>query len=353
MAVSIYEVAAEAKVSIATVSRVLSGGGGARVARATQERVLEAARRLEYHPSGVARGLARGRMNTVGLVLYYEQPSVTSDPYLGPCLDGVLAVHKRDHQNTVLFTKSSWEEALAHLPSYCNGYCDGLLLMLPRTDSAIVGELAARDLPFVLVGDSRDDPDGLLCCADVDNVAAAEAAVGHLIALGHRRIAAFCGDTVFCSSGQRLDGYRRALEAAGIPFDPSLVRPGTYFPRPGAVEADVRALWDERPESERPTAVFGFNDAIALAAADALRARGLRIPADVSLIGFDDVPAAAAADPPLTTVRQPIRAIGERAAELLLARVNGEAEPGRRALLPGEIIFRATTAPPPSRSRRL
>lgn len=95
MAVSIYEVATQANVSIATVSRVLSGGSSAKVAPATEKRVRDAARRLEYYPSGVARGLARGRMNTIGLVLYYEQPSVTSDPYLGPCLDGILAAHKR------------------------------------------------------------------------------------------------------------------------------------------------------------------------------------------------------------------------------------------------------------------
>ncbi|MBC8141195.1 MAG: LacI family DNA-binding transcriptional regulator, partial [Armatimonadetes bacterium] len=126
MAVSIYEVATKANVSIATVSRVLSGGRGARVAPATERRVREAARHLDYHPSGVAQGLARGRMNTVGLIMYYGNPSVTSDPYLGPCLDGILETHKREHQNTMLFTEGGWDDARTHLPTYCNGYCDGL-----------------------------------------------------------------------------------------------------------------------------------------------------------------------------------------------------------------------------------
>lgn len=343
MAVSIYEVATEARVSIATVSRVLSGGSAAQVAPATQERVREAARRLDYYPSGVARGLARGRMNTIGLVLYYEQPSVTADPYLGPCLDGILAVHKREHQNTVLFTKSSWAEALEHLPSYCNGFCDGLLLLVPHTDSAIVRELSGRDIPFLLIGDSRDDSD--LLCVDVDNIGAGRAVVQYLIGLGHRRIAAICGDAVFCSSGQRLEGYRQGLKEAGLAYNPSLVRDSSYFPVPGSCEADVRALL-ERPRNERPTAIFCFNDNIAIAAREALEKQGVAVPREMSVIGFDDVPAASTVRPALTTVRQPIRHIGERAAELLLAKINGTLSESRH-LLPAEIIVRGSTSAPP------
>lgn len=346
MAVSIYEVAAEAKVSIATVSRVLNGGPNAQVSSATRKRVRDAVRRLEYHPSGVARGLARGRMNMIGLVLYYEQPSVTSDPYLGPCLDGILSVHKQNHQNTVLFTKSSWEEALEQLPSYCNGYCDGLMLMLPRTDSAIVGALAGREIPFLLVGDSRDDSD--LLCVDVDNISSSREAVRYLIELGHRRIAAFCGDPIFYSSEQRLEGYQQALAEAGLVYDPSLVQGGSYFPQPGALEEQVRTVWD-RPTAERPTAIYCFNDAIALGTLRVLKERGLSVPGDISIIGFDDVPESSLSHPALTTIRQPIRSIGERAAELLLARINGAADPGQKSLLPGEIIIRESTAAPPRR----
>lgn len=344
MATSIYEVAAEANVSIATVSRVLNGKTCAQVAVATQERVREAARRLEYHPSGVARGLARGRMNTIGLVLYYEQSSVTSDPYLGPCLDGILAVHKRNHQNTILFTKSSWSEALEHLPSYCNGHCDGLMLILPRTDSALVDALAVRKIPFVLVGDSRNDP-GLLC-ADVDNVHAGRAAVQHLIGLGHRRIAAFRGNSVFSSSEQRLIGYRQALEEAGIVYDTALVQNGSYFPSPELCEENVRTLL-ARPLSERPTAIFCFNDNMALGTLRTLQRYGISVPHDISVIGFDDVPNASTVSPALTTMRQPIHEIGEHAANLLLAQINGTTESEQNKLLPAEIIVRASTGVPP------
>ena len=338
--------ATQANVSIATVSRVLSGGSSAKVAPATEKRVRDAARRLEYYPSGVARGLARGRMNTIGLVLYYEQPSVTSDPYLGPCLDGILAAHKRAHQNTVLFTKSSWLEALEHLPSYCNGYCDGLLLLAPHTDSAIVGALAGRKIPFLLVGDSRDDPD--LYCVDVDNVGAARAAVRHLIALGHRRIGAFCGNEIFTSNAQRLEGYRQEMAAAGIACDASLILPGSYFETRGSGYENMRSVL-ERPEAEWPTALFCFNDTIALGALRALWERGVAVPERMSVIGFDDVPAAAASRPGLTTVRQPIHAVGEHAADLLLARINGTAT-RQKDLLPAEIVIRGSSAPPTDNS---
>src|SRR5690349_16826930 len=129
MPISIREVAAAANVSLGTVSKVLNGTASAQIAPGTQERVREAARRLGYHPSAIARGLVGKRMNAVGLVLAYDQPSVTSDPYLGPCLDGILAVNKRNRQKTVIFTEGTWADALDNLPSFCDGHCDGLMLI--------------------------------------------------------------------------------------------------------------------------------------------------------------------------------------------------------------------------------
>ena len=343
MPVSIYEVAEEAKVSIATVSRVLSGRQSAQVAPATEARVRAAAQRLEYYPSGVARGLARGCMSTIGVVLYYEGNSVTNDPYLGPCLDGILSVHKHHHQNTVLFTKSSWAEALEHLPSYCNGFCDGLLVMLPRTDSTLVEALSDRDIPFVLIGDSRDNP-GLLC-VDVDNEGGGRTATRHLIDLGHRRIAAFCGEPIFFSSQQRLAGYKQALMEAGIAYDPGLVFASSYFDSSCGFENMHTIL--RRPCGERPSAVFCANDTIALGALAALQERGVSVPEEMSLIGFDDAPIAQASTPQLTTMRQPIRTLGECAAELLLAMIAKGSTVQQSALLPAALIVRASTAPPP------
>jgi DNA-binding LacI/PurR family transcriptional regulator len=282
-------------------------------------------------------------MNTVGLVLVYNQPSVTSDPYLGPCLDGILDVNKRNRQKTVIFTEDSWADALENLPSYCDGHCDGLMLIIPRLDSEIVPVLKRRNTPFLLVGDSRDDP-GLMT-VDVDNVGASREAIGYLAGLGHRRIAAFGGNQDFCSNNQRLQGYREGLEEAGVPFDPALAFPGEYWPDSGY--ANLRALLDRYPSaSERPTALFCFNDKIALGALRALEERSIAVPAEMSVIGFDDIIEAAASHPALTTVRQPIRQVGGRAAELLLARINGNAAPGMKEVVPAKIVVRESTAPP-------
>src|SRR6185437_6406498 len=178
--------------SRATVSRVLNGSTASLVAEATRERVRQAAIELGYHPSAVARGLAGKPMNTVGVVLAYILPSVTADPYLGPVLDGILDVDKRWHQKTVLFAENDWEEAYRSLPMYRDGHCDGLILVIPRMDSLLVPALQQSDLPFVVIGYSREDSD--ITVVDVDNVGIAREAVTYLIAQGHRRIAALCGN---------------------------------------------------------------------------------------------------------------------------------------------------------------
>lgn len=344
MGASIREVAQEANVSLSTVSKVLNAKPNAKFSAATRERVFAAAKRVGYHPNAIARGLARKRMDTVGLVMAYNQTSVTSDTYLGACLDGILQVSKLRRQKTVLFTEDSWDDALRHLPSYCDGHCDGLLLIIPRMDSEIIPALEARGTtPFVLVGDSRESE--TLITVDVDNVTAAEEAVAHLIGLGHRRIAAFCGNRDFRSNAQRLEGYRRAHARADLPIEANAFFEGEYWPSHGYENA--RKLFSRFPKREgRPTAVFCFNDSIARGACDAFVEMGVRIPGELSIVSIDDSAHATSRAPYLTTMRQDIRRVGERAAEVLLARINREIAPGHRAWLPAELVVRETTGPP-------
>jgi Transcriptional regulators len=348
VAVSIREVAKEANVSLSTVSKVLNGAADAKFAPATRERVLDAARRVGYHPNALARGLVRKRMDTLGVIMAYQQASVTSDPYLGPCLDGILKVNKQRRQKTVIFTEDTWEEALSHLPSYCDGHCDGLMLVIPRSDSEIVSALKERPLPVVLVGDSREDE--ALVTVDVDNVAGARLAVEHLVALGHRHIAAFRGNADFLSNDQRLEGYRQGLEAAGLPLREEYIFPGEYWPDHGYRNARLMLeRFAGRPD--RPTAVFCFNDGIARGALEGFRDAGVRVPEQVSVIGFDDTPYAASLEPPLTTIHHDIRKVGELAAKTLLERINRVVEPGHRAFVTAELVVRETTAPPPPPGR--
>lgn len=330
---SIKDVAAAAQVSLGTVSKVLNERSDANISHATRERIRVAAHRIGYHPSALARGLAGKRMNTIGVVMAYSQDSVTSDPYLGPCIDGILAQSKVRQQKVTLFLEGDWADALKSAPIYGEGHCDGLLVIIPRLHSPFIARLRERHprLPFVMVGDSsEEDP---LPCVDVNNVEAARIATAHLASLGHRRIAAFCGNEDFCSNYQRMSGYRQALSDAGIAFDEKLIFTGEYHSEWGARNA--HRLLDEFAPSERPTAVFCFCDAVAVGALDGFKERGVGVPEEISVIGIDDIPLAGTLG--LTTVRQPVRDIGAQAVRTLLDLLGGELNSVPRVLLAPEL----------------
>jgi LacI family transcriptional regulator len=281
-------------------------------------------------------------MDTIGVVMAYSQESVTSNPYLGSCLDGILAICKQRHQKVLLYLEDDWEVALTRVPNFCDGHCDGLLLVIPRTNSLIVEALVQRTprIPLTMIGDSREGE--LWGAADVDNVRGAREITEHLIGLGHRRIAVFCGNYDFCSNDQRIEGYRQALAGAGIPFDPDLLFPGEYHPEWG--ERNVDELRKRFPEThpDHPTALFCLCDAIAVGALSALQERKIRVPDEFSVVGFDDIPTAQTLG--LTTMRHPIRLVGERAVEVLLSSIE-EKVTGGRQLVPAELVVRTTTQP--------
>jgi len=341
MPVSIAEVAARAGVSQGTVSKVLNGRVAAQIALATQERVKIAASELGYHPSAIARGLAGKRLDTLGIVFAQGNTFFATSPYFAAILDGILEVVTRAKQNTMLFTGQVWSDARQGLPILRDGRCDGLLLISPPAESDIVPALLEAKLPFVLVGDINPHP--LVTSVDVDNVMGARKITEHLISLGHRRIAYLCGPPTVSSVSQRLQGYQDAIEADGIEFDLSLVMPGAYLQESGYERA--RELW-RLPADQRPTAVFCGNDLIAIGAMAALHDLGARIPQDISVAGFDDIPSAATSQPSLTTMRQPMHLLGQHAAARLLALIQATEEPGFKEVLPTELVVRGSTAPP-------
>jgi LacI family transcriptional regulator len=341
MAVTIKDLAKACGVAPSTVSYVLNNGPRV-VHPQTRERVLEAARRLNYHPSAVARGLSKKRMETVGVVMgYWASPD--TDPYFGSILGGILTVAQERRQSMTLFMEHSWTDALGNLRFYCDGRCDGLLLVAPPTDHAILAALKQKEIPFVVVSDLTTDPD--ISGVDVDNRAAACAMVGYLVAQGHRRIAMLGGHASLSSAPQRLQGYRDALAEAGIPYDEGLFLPGAYNQDTGYERARKLMCL---PEAHRPTALFCCSDAIAFGALRAFKELGYQVPCDVSVAGFDDVFMAALTQPPLTTVRQPLRQIGERAAEVLLSQIQDRVPGIQKEVLPTELILRdSVTVPKP------
>jgi LacI family transcriptional regulator len=333
------DVATEAGVSRTTVSFVLNGRTDVRIPDHTRRRVLDAAERLGYHPHGPARQLAGGRSHVIALVLQQTPEQVAADAVLADTLRGLAAAARIGGFRVLVepFLPEGDSDPYAGLVR--TQHADGLVISGPRLDDQNLAALIRDGFPVVLQGAL---PGLEVASVDVDNEAGARVAVEHLIGLGHRRIACITNARlVYTSARERLAGYRAALAGAGIAADDGLVATGD-FDAPSGHRAMVTLL-------ERATfgAVFVASDVVALGAIGALRQAGKRIPDDVSVVGFDDIPLAAYFHPPLTTVRLPAFELGQAAGRALLERIAEPIAP-RRTLLPTELIVRASTAPPPS-----
>jgi DNA-binding LacI/PurR family transcriptional regulator len=316
------DVARLAGVSRTTVSFVLNEREGIRVSPATRERVFDAARQLGYHADAAAGQLARGDSLTIGLFLPLDELQIASDALLPLLVRGLGEVARGANYQVLI-------ESLAPVPG---GYrrllrsrrVDGLVVSGPLIADGELSGLVEDGFPVVVHGHAAA---GTGPSVDVDNVASARAAVRHLVENGHTSIAMITNAPVtYASAQERLDGYKLALADAGIEFDPGLVAEGAFVAESG--QSAMAALL----ERCRFTAVFVASDALALGAMAAARAVNLRIPEDVSIAGFDDIPLAAYFDPPLTTVNVPAYSLGLTAGRLLLTQIKGEPVPARTLL---------------------
>ena len=334
------DVATEAGVSRTTVSFVLNERADVKIPTRTRQRVLSAAERLGYHPHAPARQLARGRSHVIALVMRQTPEQVAGDGILAETLRGLAAAARAGGSRVMV-------EPLA--PDGTEGtygallraqHADGLIVSGPRADDPSLVTLLRDEFPIVLQGHLPGVP---VASVDVDNVAAARGAVEYLLSIGHRRIACITNaPLVFTAAMERLQGYRAALENAGIEVVDDLIVEADFDAHSGHA-AMAALLARDVPFG----AVFAASDVVALGAIGALRASGRRVPDDVSVVGFDDIPLAGYFDPPLTTVRLPAYELGQAAGRALLARIADRAMPSR-TLLPTELIVRASTAPPRS-----
>lgn len=331
--VTIVEVAEKAGVSLGTVSRVMNND--AHVAPGTRERVSAVMRDLGYVANRQARGLKGSRTNVIGVLA----PDLGTG-YIGEILHGIdaeLGLHQLD---LMLFTthRTATKEA-NYVANMVQGMVDGLLVILPRNPADYTGTLTSRNFPFVLIDHQGT---GNPCPAvGATNWQGAYNAAEYLIKLGHRRIGFITGSMDLGAAIDRLEGYKSALQVHHIPEDPRLIYEGTFFQPEGF--AGGSALLDLK---DPPTAIFASNDVMAMGVMDAIRERGLRIPEDVSILGFDDIPQAAMVRPGLTTVRQPLDEMGRLATQMLIDQLkNPEKEIGR-VELPTELIVRDSTYPP-------
>ena len=333
-AARIADVAARAGVGVATVSRVLNGH--ANVRPATRDRVLEAIRALNYRPSSVARNLSLQRTMVVGAVLpWFTNPSAVQR------VRGIVEGLSGSAYDLMVFDVESEDRQRRAFELFDRGdRADGLLVVSTLPPEAEVERIRNAGIPCVLV----DGVHPALPSIAVDDVAGGETATRHLVELGHRRIA-HIGDTPpefrFDWSRDRTRGYERALERAGIEVRPEYVREGTRLLHVArGIAAELLSL------PERPTAIFAASDTQAFGTLEAARALGIRVPEELSVIGFDDIEVSSYVG--LTTVRQPLFESGRRGAELLLRALSGRAVDVRTELLPLELIVRGTTGPAPA-----
>ncbi len=343
---TITDVAAHAGVSKATVSAVLNDAGSVRIA--TRERVRAAIEALDYRPAvsaGAAApraGSPRGVGRTIGLLIKESE-----NPYYVGLEAGVRVV--ADACGYTLFVTSSEGDYAAERRAVELMFAkeiDGMIvtpLLDAYADLSHYFNLKRRDFPFVLLEEVRGLPASLV---DIDNVAAARAATEHLIALGHTRLVHFAGPAYSVHAQERVHGVRRAC--GGVP----LVFNDAHVVRAGAHMADgyraALAYFGELAPAARPTGVTCYNDLIAIGVCRALAELGLRVPDDVSVVGFDDIPILEYLPVPLTTVRVPQADMGRLAAELLVAQITGGA-PARpvRQFLDAPLVVRASTRRPP------
>jgi LacI family transcriptional regulator len=337
---TLKDVALEAGVSATTVSVILNGARSAtRVSESTRARIEAAAKRLDYRPNAAARGLLRQRMDTIGVAA--SIPSSELNLYFLALLNGILETAARRDQNVTVFSVADWQDSGdgARLRRLCDGRVDGLILIgsTITTDDA---DQLRRLTPCVTI--HGDAPLPGIWALDIDDRQGALLAVAHLIERGHRRIFHLTGTLALVGARARLDGYRQAHADAGIPVDESLILPGQYT-RVSGQEAGRRLIEEDRL-GPLPTAVFCASDAIAGGLMDVLSAHGLRVPDDISVVGFDDTLDARMTTPSLTTIRQPFHTLGNTAVERLLAVLNGTLPGEGYDCFPLELVVRGSTA---------
>lgn len=317
-AATLTDVAREAGVAVMTASVVLNGArSSTRVSEATRIRIVEAATRLRYRPNAVARGLSRRRMDTIGVVATIDGDDINL--YFLELLNGILQGAARHGQNTTVFSVKDWQAEEQRLLHLCDGRVDGIVLIGARLSGAFLETFSQRT-PLVAIH-PNECPQGLFG-VDVDDEGGGYALTRYMIEQGHRRIAHISGGLDGRGASLRHAGYQRALHESGIAYDSALVVSCGYSAFGGRAGVDELAARLQR--GQWPTGIFCGSDAIAAGCIETLAERGLQVPDDISVAGFDDLLLAKMTSPPLTTVRQPFRRMGEEAVAMLIQQIRSE-----------------------------
>jgi LacI family transcriptional regulator, galactose operon repressor len=337
---TIRDVARASRVSVATVSRVFNESP--RVSETTRVRVVKAATRLGYWPNGTARSLITNRTHALGVLL----PDLHGE-FFSEVIRGIDSAARRRRLHLLVSSYGTASDDLLAALRMVRGRVDGLIVMAPDVGVSVALHLRSGGGPTVLLNPEIDVPgrDSI----SIANFEGAHAMVGHLLGLGHRRIATVTGPEKNIDARQRLEGYRMALSDAGLETSGGLEVPGHFTERSG-YEAAIELL-KRRP---RPTAIFAANDHMAVGVLGALQDAHVRVPEGIAVVGFDDIPMARYLTPPLTTVHVDMTQLGHRAVEMLLEPHASGAGDGRREILSTTLVVRSScgSKPPPQRGTR-
>lgn len=330
---TIIDVARESGVSYSTVSRVLNGYEF--VKPTTREKVLQAAERLGYVPNQQARSLAGGRSNLIGILV----PGLDNG-YISEIIRGIDEELAKSDYNLILYTTHRQHgRETNYVATIMNGAADGVLLVVPLISMTYLDVLSQQNFPYVLI--DQADAAGKSSFVNAANWQGAYDATQYLIKLGHQRIGFITGLEGLASASDRLEGYRAALTDHGLTLSSALISRGD-FQEEGGYDAAQKLL----ALPQRPTAILAANDLSAFGAIEAIREQGLRIPEDISIMGFDDIPQASLVHPKLTTVHQPLQEMGQMGVKMLLERIQHPEREAYQVTLNTQLVVRDSCQSP-------
>jgi LacI family transcriptional regulator len=332
MGVTIKDIADRAGVSKTTVSRVLNRKPD--VDEQTKNKIQEIIKETGYSPSLMAKNLATGKTNFLGLLV----PTLTH-PWIMEVTQGIAEGIEDSEYELALFTTSNRNKNQELIEKAINsGLTDGLIVLLSSDNKDFLSQIHNRQFPIILIGDRFLSND--IACVTAANKNGSYLATRHLVELGHRRIGFVEGPPEFLCSRERLEGYKMALNDSGMQFDEHMVKYGDLLEESGF---KAIAAWAE--SGNLPSAVFLSSDEMASGALRACKEAGLEVPENISIVGFDDIPKAAFIDPPLTTVRQPMRAMGKTGVEILINQIVRKDREPVRIELETDLIVRNSSGP--------
>jgi len=325
------EIAKLAGVSRATVSRVVNDYP--HIKPEVRERIQAIITQTGFQPNLIARSLASDRSGIIGLVIPNTPRMVFTDPFFPTLIQGITRATNRLNITLSLFLFQTKDEEARTIRTILNtGLLDGLIITADRKEESFVPKFVKHGVSFVLIG--RPETNSDITFVDTDNVSGGYLATEHLIKLGHKRVG-IIGANENTAGDDRIAGYQKALHDYGFALDPTLITFGDF-----SMQSGYEAMHLLLPA--KPDAVFIASDTMALGALRALREVGLRVPEDIAIVGFDDLPPAQQADPPLTTIQHPIEQLGVTAVELLSKMLNGVDAPPTHIILPAKLIIRAS-----------